>query len=99
LLRFAAQPRRRFAALHYRQEAIFRRMTEAQARTLLRDKGCDDGLERWIAAQPWRRCPGGWDAVAALHGWRFRVTPAPPGVWITAFPPERATPAMWQVGD
>src|SRR4051794_13533405 len=31
--------------------------SEAQARALLRDKGCDDGLEHWIPSQPWLRGP------------------------------------------
>ena len=72
-------------------------MTEAEARALLRDKGGDDGLEHWIADQPWLRGPRGWVVVAALHGWHFGVEPDPPGLRVSAFPPEDAAPAMWEV--
>ncbi len=45
-------------------------MTEADARAVLQDwKG--DGLEAWIAAQPWRPTPTGW-AVSYAEIWVTR---------------------------
>jgi hypothetical protein len=72
-------------------------MTEPQARALLRDRGCDDGLEDWLADQPWLRGPRGWVVVAALHGWHFSVEPASPRLRIMAYPPGDAAPAMWEI--
>ena len=72
-------------------------MTEADARALLRNNGGDDGLEQWIAAQPWLRGPRGWVVVAALYGWHFGLEPTSAGLRILAFPPEDAAPAMWEI--
>ena len=70
-------------------------MTEAEARALLLSAGHDD-LEQWIAAQPWRAVPGGWQ-VPALENWSFRVEVASAdGLRITALPPD-APPAVWLV--
>src|SRR4051812_40138741 len=78
LPRFAAQPRRRSAALHYRRGASFRHMTEAQARALLRAGARADRLEHWIAAQPWQPFRSGWEVGIILMGWLSRIESVPP---------------------
>jgi hypothetical protein len=52
------------------------------------------GLEPWIAAQPWRPAPGGWQLSRALDGWRFRLQPIEDGLRVTAGAPGGA-PAVW----
>jgi hypothetical protein len=52
-------------------------VTEADARALLLWAGYD-GMDAWIAAQPWQVVPYGWQ-VAGLHGWRFRIEVAGAG--------------------
>jgi hypothetical protein len=42
-------------------------MTETEARVLLRN-WAGDGLESWIAAQPWRPTPDGWEVLPNLDG-------------------------------
>jgi hypothetical protein len=69
---------RRFAALHYRREAICRHMTEDDTRALLRDWN-GDGLERWIADQPWRPTPHGWEVEVDLEGWNSPSSRRLPG--------------------
>ena len=72
-------------------------MTEPEARILLQDwRG--DGLERWIAAQPWRPIRNGWEVATTLMGWLFRIEPISPRLRLWAFPPENGASAVWLVG-
>jgi hypothetical protein len=73
-------------------------MTEAEARDLLRncDWPSDDGLEAWMADQPWEIAPGGWTVTDELQGWRFKVEPTPEALRLTAWPPS-GSPAAWEV--
>jgi hypothetical protein len=72
-------------------------MTEAQARNLLRRCRSIEGLERWMAGQPWEAAPGGWTVKPDLEGWHFRVEPVPEGVQIIASPGGGDAPAVWIV--
>jgi hypothetical protein len=72
-------------------------MSEAEARDLLRDWD-GDGLEAWIASQPWRPTPTGWAVLPDLNGWRFVIEQAPPRLRLRSWPPEAAAPAEWLVG-
>jgi hypothetical protein len=71
-------------------------MTENEARALLRDCDGQGGLEGWVARQPWHVVAGGWMVPGELHGWRFRLEPAPGGIHVTASSGEGA-PAVWTV--
>ncbi len=71
-------------------------MTEDEARALLR-RGDREGLEAWIAAQPWRPTLNGWEADSDLAGWRFSLRILPDGVWITSTPPGKALATGWLV--
>jgi hypothetical protein len=62
-------------------------MTEAESRDLLYAWD-GDGLELWIAAQPWRPTPTGWEVLADLQGWRFVIEQAPPRLRLRSSPPE-----------
>jgi hypothetical protein len=72
-------------------------MTEDDARTLLRDWG-GDGLEAWLADQPWHLTRGGWEIDGALLGWQVTIEPVPPRLRLQAFPPKGGAPATWTVG-
>jgi hypothetical protein len=72
-------------------------MTEADARALLRDH-VGDGLEVWIAAQPWQPTPEGWEVLTDLDAWRFVIEQAPPRLRVRSSPPDDAAPAEWLVG-
>ena len=76
-------------------------MTETEARVLLRN-WAGDGLESWIAAQPWRPTPDGWEVLpnldgwlleVDLDGWLFEVEPVPPRLRLRSSPPNAASPA------
>ena len=71
-------------------------MTEAKARAALAAFDGVDGLECWIAEQPWLAAPGGWVLPEPFQGWRFRVELAPGGVRVSAFMRE-GDPACWIV--
>jgi hypothetical protein len=62
-------------------------MTEAEARALLRSHEGVDGLEPWMAAQPWRPASGGWQLFRDIDGWRFRVEPTEDGLRLIATAP------------
>src|SRR4051812_22888040 len=81
----------------YHREAFLRRMTETEARVLLRN-WAGDGLESWIAAQPWRPTPDGWEMLPDFQGWRFVVEQAPSRLRLRSLLPEAAAPAEWLVG-
>ena len=72
-------------------------MTEDDARDLLRAWD-GDGLEDWIADQPWRPTPDGWEVLPDRDGWRFIIEQAPPRLRLRSLPPEAAAPAEWVIG-
>jgi hypothetical protein len=72
-------------------------MTEDNARVLLRAWD-GDGLEAWIAAQPWRPTSVGWEVLPEMDGWRFVIEQAPPRLRLRSSPPETAAPAEWLIG-
>jgi hypothetical protein len=71
-------------------------MTEGQARALLR-RGDRDGLEAWIAAQPWQPRSDGWKVEGDMRGWCYDLRVTPDGLWVTALPPNRAPATGWLV--
>ena len=71
-------------------------MTEDRARVVLAAFDSFDGLEAWIAEQPWLAVPGGWVVPEPRHGWRFRVQVVPGGIRVSAFE-GGAEPAAWVV--
>jgi hypothetical protein len=71
-------------------------MTEDDARALLQAWD-GDGLEAWIADQPWRATSNGWEVVPDWDGWRFQVEQAPPRLRLRSSPPGSAAPAEWLV--
>jgi hypothetical protein len=72
-------------------------MTEADARTLLRNCGGFGGLEVWIAGRRWRAVPGGWIVTGELQGWQFRIDVIPAGLRVSASAPGGGDPAVWVV--
>jgi hypothetical protein len=78
-------------------------MTEAEARTLLRNfDGLDsfgviDSLESWTADQPWRKTQGDWSIPLASDGWHFYMQPVPRGLRVCATPPDGRPPVLWIV--
>jgi hypothetical protein len=72
-------------------------MTEAEARNLLRAHQGVGGLELWMAAQPWRPAPGGWQLSRELDGWRFRLQPIEDGLRVSATAPGGNPPEVWLV--
>jgi hypothetical protein len=69
-------------------------MTEADARTLLRDCGGFGGLEAWITGRRWKAAPGGWTVTGELQGWQFRLDVIPAGLRISASAPGGGDPAV-----
>ena len=53
-------------------------------------------IERWIADQRWEPALGGWNVRERLHGWRFRIEPAPAGIRIV-MSVRGGGPAVWTV--
>jgi hypothetical protein len=72
-------------------------ITEAEARTLLRDFDGVGGLEAWLAGQLWQLEPDGWTVPLDLTGWRFRLRPVPSGLQVIAIAPGGGAPAVWVV--
>lgn len=72
-------------------------MTEAEARAALRAHDGIGGLEPWLADQPWRPAPGGWQIARDLDGWRCRMQPTEDGLRMTATAPGGGVPAVWTV--
>jgi hypothetical protein len=72
-------------------------VTEAEARDLLRAHQGVGGLEPWMAAQPWRSAPGGWQMSRALDGWRFHLQPVEDGLRVSASTPSGGAPSVWLV--
>jgi hypothetical protein len=72
-------------------------MTEAEARALLRDYQGVGGLEPWMAVQPWRPAPGGWQLSRELDGWQFRLQPIEDGLRVIASAPGGGAPEVWLV--
>jgi hypothetical protein len=71
-------------------------MTEAEARTLLRQCDSVGRLEAWIADQPWVAAPGGWKVLLDLERWRFSLEPGTDGLRISAGMPG-ALPTVWTI--
>jgi len=72
------------------------RVTEAEARAALRAFIAAGEVERWIAEQRWEAIPDGWRVRERLNSWRFRVEPAPGGVWVV-MSVTGGEPATWFV--
>ena len=71
---------------------------EGQARALLRSHA-GDGLEAWLADQPWRPAPdGSWLVEAERDGWTYRVEGLPgEAVRVVARAPEAGAVTSWLV--
>jgi hypothetical protein len=73
-------------------------MTEEQARKTLY-QGTRDGLEAWIAGQPWMSTlDGGWDVESGCDdSLRFHVRPVAQGLRVTASYPGGIQMMGWLV--
>jgi hypothetical protein len=71
-------------------------MTEEEAREVLRADD-RDGLEAWIAGQPWIVMPGGWWKVKDEGGGHFHLLPLPEGIRIIAHPAGSKATTTWIV--
>ncbi len=71
---------------------------ERQARALLRSHP-GDGLEAWLADQPWRAAPdGSWLVEAERGGWTYRVEGLPgEAVRVVARAPGAGAVTSWLV--
>ena len=71
---------------------------EGQARALLRSHP-GDGLEAWLADQPWRPAPdGSWLVEAERDGWTYRVEGVPgEAVRVVERAPEAGAVTSWLV--
>jgi hypothetical protein len=74
-------------------------MTEEEAREVLIASGNRDGLEVWVAAQPWTPMPNGtgWQIEGSRDGCHFEVRPAIRAVRVINLPPEGKAAAIWTV--
>ena len=72
--------------------------SEGQARALLRSHP-GDGLEAWLADQPWRPAPdGSWLVEAERDGWTYRVEGLPgEAVRVVARAPKAGAVTSWLV--
>jgi hypothetical protein len=72
---------------------------ETQARAVLRAHQ-GDGLEAWVADQPWQAAEdGSWRVAPNRDGWTFRVEGVPGGiVRVIARAPEAGAFTSWLVG-
>jgi hypothetical protein len=84
--------RRSLAISAIASEAAEQAMTEADARSLLRDCGGFGGLEAWMTEQPWEAAPGGWTVTGRVRGRSFRLEPFGGSLFITAVTPGGGTP-------
>ena len=70
-------------------------LAEAEARTLLRAHPTVDGLEPWLADQPWQAATdGSWRVAREREGWTYRVEGGPCG-WLRARPSPAPSPRGW----
>jgi hypothetical protein len=74
-------------------------VSESQARDLLRAHP-GDGLEAWLAEQPWQAAEdGSWRVVPARHGRTFRVEGVPgQTVRVVERAPAAGAVTSWLVG-
>jgi hypothetical protein len=74
-------------------------LAEAEARALLRDCPARDGLEAWLAEQPWQAATdGSWRVERDLDGWTYRVEGVPGRVVrVVAHGPESGAVTSWLV--
>jgi hypothetical protein len=74
-------------------------LPEAEARTLLRACPAADGLEAWLADQPWRAAiDGSWRVQRDRGGWTYRVEGLPDrAVRIVAHVPGSGAVTSWLV--
>lgn len=72
-------------------------MTEEEVRGLLRAAAGADGLETWIADQPWQTTLAGWTLPADLEGWCFRLMRIPGGLRISLTTPQGGVREAWQI--
>jgi hypothetical protein len=72
------------------------RMTEGEARDLLRRWPGGDGLEDWIAEKRWQVTPNGWNVTGELQGWRFKIEVIAEGLRVSGYAAGEA-PAVWTV--
>jgi hypothetical protein len=74
-------------------------LPEADARTLLRACPAGDGLEAWLADQPWRAAiDGSWVVEREREGWTYRVEGVPGrAVRVVAHAPESGPVTSWLI--
>jgi hypothetical protein len=74
-------------------------LPEAEARSLLRAHPAGDGLEGWLADQPWHAAiDGSWRVERDREGWTYRVEGVPGGaVRIVAHAPGSGAVTAWLV--
>jgi hypothetical protein len=74
-------------------------LAEAEARTLLRDCPESDGLEAWLAEQPWQAATdGSWRVERDRDGWTYRVEGVPGrAVRVVAHAPKSQAVTSWLV--
>jgi hypothetical protein len=73
------------------------RMTEDVARALLRAVDGVGGLEAWIAGQPWRKAPGGWQVEGNLGGTEFELKDGGAHLRVIAWVEGAGPAAEWTV--
>jgi hypothetical protein len=74
-------------------------LPEAEARTLLRACPAGDGLEAWLADQPWHAAvDGSWVVERDRDGWTYRVEGVPGrAVRVVAHAPGSGAVIAWLV--
>jgi hypothetical protein len=74
-------------------------LPETEARTLLRACPAGDGLEAWLADQPWHAATdGSWLVERDREGWTYRVEGVPGRVVrVVARSPESGSITSWLV--
>ena len=76
-------------------------LADAEARTLLRAHPTADGLEPWLADQPWQAAvDGSWRVTREREGWTYRVEGLPGrAVRVVARAPESGSVTAWLVAS
>ena len=74
-------------------------ISEGEVRAVLRAHQ-GDGLEAWVADQPWQAAEdGSWRVEPSRDGWTFRVEGVPGGtVRVIARAPEAGPVTAWLIG-
>jgi hypothetical protein len=55
-----------------------------------------EGVEDWIAEQPWQAASSGWTVTGELQGWQYRIDITAAGLRISASA-SGGDPAVWIV--